>query len=295
MMSTTIPLINRHFRQLSLPYTFKKIRVPNHNQLPAMFDFFRKYLSRINTICVGHRPLCMFFRDDARTNDRWHEYDYCPTPYLPAAAQFPKLKNLVIFNCIGFCFEPRELACVFGVSNATLRSLRLGWDASCLFPFQAFPILESLFIYVFVRDPRRRKLPPSRRIFPSLVTLSIIDNVMWFETTICGVAAFPNLRTLHLLPNSHKRHGHIFGFISDHPSLLDVNIHRILVNFPSFIKLAKRDRHVSWNTEAPFSDGSLGFEVTSLNSLGFSYGTTWHCPAFPSFVPLKIPCRRVTS
>jgi hypothetical protein len=78
-----------------------------------------------------------------------------------------------------------------------------------------------------------------------------MDNMLWFETKICGQATFPNLRAFHLQPSSKFRHSRLFGFICDHPTVVDVDIPEVYVDFPSFVKLARGDRNSNWNTNLP--------------------------------------------
>lgn len=67
-----------------------------------------------------------------------------------------------------------------------------------------------------------------------------MDNMNWFKAHICGgAAAFPNLRTFHVLSSSSP--DNFFRFISDHPTLLEVNLPRCPVHFPDFIRLARGD------------------------------------------------------
>ncbi|KAJ6604406.1 hypothetical protein DFH09DRAFT_308395 [Mycena vulgaris] len=173
------------------------------------------------------------------SDDRWGDYlvQYNRHRNLPAARQFPRLNNLVNFDCVGFRFTP----IVLRNFNPKLRSLRLGWNANCLFPFDAFPCLEHLFIYVILPDiPKEKSNSGWPRIHPSLATLSIIDNMGWFDKYICAVATFPNLRAFHLLTN--RVDPRMWGFIAAHRNLLEVNLPRAFVSFPDLFQLAKGGR-----------------------------------------------------
>ncbi|KAJ7786056.1 hypothetical protein B0H16DRAFT_1489021 [Mycena metata] len=226
--------VNRHFRQLALPSAVKFIPVSGCKQLPAMFQLFWRHLSQIKNIAVDHSPLYQLFMDDARTDSRWEGLNST----LPPGLNFARLNNLVHFDCTGFCFQPHALQNLLGVSNSVILSLRLGWRMSNFFPFKSFPSLKHLFIYntpvMIYEDP----VTCEPGVFPSLTTLSIMDNMRWFETHIYGSATFPNLRAFHILSSSSDN---LFRFISDHPTLLEVNLPRCSVYFPSFIRLAKDD------------------------------------------------------
>ncbi|KAJ7492865.1 hypothetical protein FB451DRAFT_1219871 [Mycena latifolia] len=253
-MLTTFASLNRRFRQFALPHSFKELRVPNHNRLPAMFEFFRHHLSLIRVLRVGNPILRRPSSPRPRPPHGWNPY--CDQ-LLPGARQFVLLENLVNFDCVGFCFEPTELAEVFGASNSRLQSLRLGWDWRHLFPFEALPSLENLSIHVIARPNSgcwQKELsyydPVHPCTFPSLTTLSIIDAFLWFDQTICGEVTFPALRKFHLLPRSPDCCVRILGFISDHPGLLEVDIPRMYLNFPDLINLAKSERKTSWHTRS---------------------------------------------
>ncbi|KAJ7042491.1 hypothetical protein C8F04DRAFT_79562 [Mycena alexandri] len=200
-----------------------------------MFRVWGSHLSQIRMISVDHPPLCQLLTADARTDSRWER----PNIYLPAGLDFARLDNLVHFDCTGFCFQPDELQDLLGVSNSIILSLRLGWRMSHFFPFKSFPSLKHLFIYNAPFMIYENRVISEPGVFPSLTTLSIMDNMRWFETNICGGATFPNLRAFHILSSPPPHH--LFRFISDHPTLLEVNLPRSFVHFPSFIRLARGD------------------------------------------------------
>ncbi|KAJ7139879.1 hypothetical protein C8R44DRAFT_316628 [Mycena epipterygia] len=253
-MITTFASINRRLRQFALMHVFREIRVPNYDRLPAMFAVFNQHLSRINSISVGYSPLPKLSLFGAGAlNDG----------LLPSAFDFVRLQNLVDFDCLGFCFEPRELTEVFGVSNPTLRSLRLSWAGSCAFPFHAFPSLENLFIRAIPRTFVDFDVP-CLRIFPSLTTFLILDTDMWFETEICGCMTFPHLRAFYMVPDYSNCDTRILDFISDHPTLLDVNIPKMYIDFPDFIQLVKGGRNIKWHTP---SESFLEEDSSSVESL----------------------------
>ncbi|KAJ6574858.1 hypothetical protein B0H19DRAFT_1371782 [Mycena capillaripes] len=230
-MLTSIAKVNRHFRRLASPYLFSEVRVPSYSLLPsALFDRFGPHLSQIASIRVGHPPLRVLLSKN------------CPNLNFPTNLEYARLHILARFDCVGFCFQPKELTEVFGASNSQLRSLRLGWDGGWLFPFDSFPALENLFALIYAHEPR--SYDPHPRVFPSLTTLSIMDNNMgFFETKICGQATFPNLRTFRLQSRPTFRHNRLFGFISDHTTILDVDIPEIYVDFLTFAQLARGDRN----------------------------------------------------
>ncbi|KAJ7492866.1 hypothetical protein FB451DRAFT_1219876 [Mycena latifolia] len=254
----TFASFNRRIRQVALPTTFREIRVPNCQRIPSLFEVLTSHFFHIKSIRVGHPHVRRYLTSDfnARYMDMYLD------PRLPSALQFSQLENLSSFHCLGFCFEPTELTTVFGASNSMLRSLRLGWDASRLFPFETFPSLEKLFIDVIVRRSCRipHLLP---RIFPSLLTLSIIDNMAWFVTKIWRRATFPNLRVFHLLTNN-AADWRVLNFISNHPTLLEVDLPRALMDFPEFVRLAMDER--DWTTQDLFWN--------DLKLAGFSFVRT---------------------
>ncbi|KAJ7835305.1 hypothetical protein B0H13DRAFT_2108469 [Mycena leptocephala] len=243
-----IASISRHFRELALPYTFNEIPVSDYKRLPAMFKFFRHHLSQITYVLELLHNITSL---SSRTISVEHP------PSLPAGRQFTGLHNLVNFDCVGFCFKPTQLAEVFGASNPRLRSLRLGWNPAHVFPFELFPALERLFVFIYTGfgyDTQLALGSSGHRIFPSLTTLSIMDNMGWFETMICGQVIFPNLRAFHLLPNSTSRYSRLFGFICDSPALLeDWNTHSPMkpdrlprADFPSLSRMDHPDFAI-WN------------------------------------------------
>ncbi|KAJ7124774.1 hypothetical protein C8R43DRAFT_1030738 [Mycena crocata] len=236
---TTIGSINQRLRQFAVPHIFKQVRVPNCGRSPAMFNLFSQHLSLIKSIRVGHPSLFMFHASDPCMMDGWKEYLLFLTPdfRVPAALEFPRLHNLVSFDCLGFCFDPWQLQEMCGKSNSILRSLRLGWHAGHNFPFEGFPALRNLFVYVIYRGQTYKRTVLQKQVFPPLATLSISDSKRWFKKRIYSLITFPNLRALHL--HSSACADHILDFISCHPTLLEVNISKICITLPDFVQLAK--------------------------------------------------------
>jgi hypothetical protein len=156
----------------------------------------------------------------------------------------------------------------------------LGWNPAHVFPFELFPALERLFVFIYTDfgyDTQLALGSSGRRIFPSLTTLSIMDNMAWFETKICGQVIFPNLRAFHLLPNSTSRYSRLFGFICDSPALLEVNIAALLIDFPSFVRLARGDRNRDWDTHSPMkSDRLPRADFPSLSRMDHPDFATWN-------------------
>ncbi|KAJ6627175.1 hypothetical protein B0H10DRAFT_424018 [Mycena sp. CBHHK59/15] len=73
---------------------------------------------------------------------------------------------------------------------------------------------------------------------------------------ICGRVAFPSLRALNMQPSEGLRHNRILGFVCDHPTLREVNIPRMYLNFPDFLQLVKGERCRGWDVHAPMQDDS---------------------------------------
>ncbi|KAJ6574856.1 hypothetical protein B0H19DRAFT_616258 [Mycena capillaripes] len=238
-----IAAINRRFRSLALPYAFKEgLHVSSYKRLSAMFEPFRPHLSEIKTITVGHEPLYQI----SLSHDL-HGYSFYKGRRFPARLDFPSLHNLVNFDCAGFSFEPRQLEQVFGVSNPRLQSLRLRWSAAHHFPFENFPSLQHLFVYIFFDVDLPEPSRPFPLVFPSLITLSVMTNMGWFSSKIEGQVIFPNLSAFHLLPNSSSSD---LGFIYDNPTLREVSVSPVTVDFPSFVRLASlnhMEHPDSWN------------------------------------------------
>ncbi|KAJ6627178.1 hypothetical protein B0H10DRAFT_423815 [Mycena sp. CBHHK59/15] len=232
----TFACLNRRLRQFALPHVFNEIRVPNYKRLPNMIDQFKEHLSLIRSIRVGHGPL-------RKSEAGLSEECLWPLSLLPEAERIAQLCNLTNFDCLGFCFDPDVLEVTFGTVNTRLQSFRLGWDDGSAFPFEAFPSLESLHIYVIPHsfNGSERQLCASQS--PSLTALSVIDaDAAWFEQNICGRVTFPNLRVLNILPSGFS-YDAILIFISEHPTLTAVNIPRIYIPFPEFVTLVKGERH----------------------------------------------------
>ncbi|KAJ7169636.1 hypothetical protein C8R46DRAFT_1089458 [Mycena filopes] len=273
---TSLATLSRRFFEIASPYLFAEVRVPSCTRLPDMLCCFRRRLSFITSIRVGHSPL-------SRVG-----VVRCPDSEFPPGLHFSDLQNLVHFDFLGFPFCPKRLLEMFGPSRPKIRSLTLGWSSDHVFPFEVFPSLENLSLLInpgqppLACEPLSCGSPPI--VFPTLTTLSIIDNMLWFDSKICGRATFPNLRAFYLRPHSKFRHKRLFGFISDHPTLLDVSIPELYVGFPDLVKLARGERNSSWNVELPVDPNRLArIEVPALSAVDHIDFAKWNGLEVSSF------------
>ncbi|KAK7064473.1 hypothetical protein R3P38DRAFT_2824744 [Favolaschia claudopus] len=219
-----------------------------------MYEVFRPHLSQITSIRVGHSQP--------------------PSKAKLPLADFTPLYNLklVNFHCATYCFEPKELVKMFGACNSRLRSLKLGWDGAHIFPFDGFPSLEhlSLFVVPSLRDcdrVRRETVAPSLKTF-------FVDNLWWFVTTVYGEITFPNLRAFSL-QELDLPHFELFDFISVHPSLLEVDLPNTDISFPDFVGLAQGERKDFFSrAPCPSLADIQGFSALSLSALARLDGLT---------------------